>query len=144
MINLVLRGLTWKIVLAFLDDILVLGRDFENHLCQLRGVLERFRKYGLKLKPRKCELFRRKAEFLGRVVGEEGMEIGPGYIQNVQKWPVPRSTKDVERFLGFANYHRSFIKNYTHMVIPLLPVTGKRPYQWGPEQQSAFEKLQGP
>jgi hypothetical protein len=53
----VLRGLNWKVVLAFLDDILVLGKDFEGHLANLRAVLVRFREYGLKLKPKKCELF---------------------------------------------------------------------------------------
>jgi hypothetical protein len=47
----VLRGLNWKVVLAFLDDILVLGRDFEGHLANLRAILVRFREYGLKLKP---------------------------------------------------------------------------------------------
>ena len=56
-INLVLRGLNWKVVLAFLDDILVLGKDFEGHLVNLRAVLVRFREYGLTLKPKKCELF---------------------------------------------------------------------------------------
>ncbi|GFR95331.1 LOW QUALITY PROTEIN: retrovirus-related Pol polyprotein from transposon [Elysia marginata] len=59
-INLVLRGLTWKHVLAFLDDILVMGRDFTLHLRNLADVLSRFKKFGLKLKPRKCELFQKK------------------------------------------------------------------------------------
>jgi hypothetical protein len=71
-INLVLRGLNWKVVLAFLDDILVLGKDFEGHLANLRAVLVRFREYGLKLKPKKCELFQKEVEFLGRVVGPRG------------------------------------------------------------------------
>jgi hypothetical protein len=57
------------VVLAFLDDILVLGKDFEGHLANLRAVLVRFREYGLKLKPKKCELFQKEVEFLGRVVG---------------------------------------------------------------------------
>ena len=56
-INLVLRGLTWKLVLAFLDDILVMGMNFEDHLSNLIETLERFRLHGLKLKPRKCILF---------------------------------------------------------------------------------------
>ena len=51
--NLVLRGLTWKTVLAFLDDVLVLGKDFQDHLNSLREVLDRFREYNLKLKPKK-------------------------------------------------------------------------------------------
>jgi hypothetical protein len=55
--------------MAFLDDILVLGKDFEGHLANLRAVLVKFREYGLKLKPKKCELFQKEVEFLGRVVG---------------------------------------------------------------------------
>jgi hypothetical protein len=62
-IDLVLRGWNWKVVLAFLDDILVLEKDFEGHLANLRVVLVR---YGLKLKPIKCELFQKEVEFLGR------------------------------------------------------------------------------
>ncbi|VDH93238.1 Hypothetical predicted protein [Mytilus galloprovincialis] len=58
--NLVLRGLTWNVVLAFLDDILVMGKTFEDHLQNLRSVFERFREYGLKLKPRKCDFFKKK------------------------------------------------------------------------------------
>ena len=83
-INLVLRGLNWKVVLDFLDDILVLGNDFEGHLANLRAVLVRFREYGLKLKPKKCELFQKEVEFLGRVVGPRGMHIGPGYIKDIE------------------------------------------------------------
>ena len=60
--NLVLRGLTWKTVLAFLDDVLVLGKDFQDHLNNLREVLDRFREYNLKLKPKKC-MFRTKGQF---------------------------------------------------------------------------------
>ena len=61
--NLILHGLNWDIVLAFLDDILVLGDSFETHLSNLRQVLQRFRKYGLHLKPKKCVLFQEEVEF---------------------------------------------------------------------------------
>ena len=84
-INLVLMGLNWKVVLAFLDDILVLGKDFEGHLANLRAVLVRFREHGLKLKPKKCELFQKEVEFLSRVVGPRGIYIGPGYIKEIKK-----------------------------------------------------------
>lgn len=70
--NLVLRGLHWKTVLAFLDDILVLGRDFKKHLNNITDVLKRFRSYGLKLKPKKCVLFKQEVEFLGRTVNRSG------------------------------------------------------------------------
>jgi hypothetical protein len=82
-INLVLRVLNWKVILAFLDDILVLGKDFEGHLANLRAVLVRFREYGLKLKPKKCELFQKEVEFLGRVVGPRGMHISGQGISKI-------------------------------------------------------------
>jgi RNA:NAD 2'-phosphotransferase (TPT1/KptA family) len=140
-INLVLRGLTWRVVLAFLDDILVLGKTFKDHLDNLRAVFLRIREYGLKLKPKKCDLFKQEVEFLGRVVGPEGMRIGPGYIKDVQSWPVPTSSKDVERFLGFVNYHRSFIKELAHRASPLQEITGKKLFRWEDEHQVAFDDL---
>jgi hypothetical protein len=129
------------VVLAFLDDILVLGKDFEGHLANLRAVLVRFREYGLKLKPKKCELFQKEVEFLGRVVGPKGIHIGPGYIKDIKNWPRPKNKKEMERFLGFTNYHRAFIEEYTQMAFPLQALTGKRTYQWGDEHERAFEEL---
>jgi hypothetical protein len=117
------------LVLAFLDDILVLGKDFEGHLANLSAVLVRFREYGLKLKPKKCELFQKEVEFLSRVVGPRGMHIGLGYIKDIEDWPRPKNKKEVERFLGFTNYHRAFIEEYTQMALPLQALTGKRTYQ---------------
>ena len=58
--NLVLHCLTWDIALALLDDIMIMETDFDNHLSNLRSILDRFRKYGLKLKPKKCEFFKDK------------------------------------------------------------------------------------
>jgi hypothetical protein len=127
-INLVLRGLNWKVVMAFLDDILVLGRDFEGHLANLSAVLVRFREYGLNMKPKKCGLFQKEVEFLGRVVGPSGMHIGPGYVKDIEDWPRPKNKKEVERFLGFTDYHKAFFEEYTQMALPLQVLTGKRKY----------------
>ena len=55
-ISLVLRGLSWKNVIPFLDDVVVLGRDFDNHMVNLSDVLRRFEPYGMKLKSKKCLL----------------------------------------------------------------------------------------
>jgi hypothetical protein len=104
--------------------------DFEGHLTKLREVLVRFMEYGLTLKPKKCELFQKEIEFLGRVVEPSGMQIGPGYVKNIEDWPRPKKKKEVERFLGFTNYHRAFIKEYTQMALPLQALTGNLPYQW--------------
>ena len=72
----------------------------------------RFRELDLKVKPKKYAFFRRRVEFLGRQVSPQVMETGGSYVQTVRDWADPRSAKDVERFLGFANYHRGFIAGY--------------------------------
>jgi hypothetical protein len=80
-------------------------------------------------------------EFLGRVVGPRGIYIGPGYIKDIKNWPRPKNKKEVERFLEFTNYHRAFIEEYTQITFPLQALTGKRTYQWGDEQEKAFDEL---
>ena len=139
--NLVLQGLHWQSVLAFLDDVLVLGQSFDQHLQNLSLVLERFIQYGIKLKPKKCELFRPEVEYLGRIIGRDGIRIKPEAVETMKKWDIPKSTKDVERFCGFANYHRNFIKDFALISEPLYRVTAKKKFQWGEEQQQAFEHL---
>ena len=138
--QLVLRGLTWDIVLALLDDILVMGKDFESHMENLEKVFERFRQYGIKLKPVKCE-FCTKTTFLGRQVNGEGLAIGENYVLTIKEWKAPRNLKEVEQFLGFVNYHRTFIKDLSRIAAPLTELTRKKPWKWGEEQQTAFEKL---
>ena len=97
-VNLVLRGLTWKTVLAFLDDILVMGKSFEDHLNNLAESLNRFRIHGLKLTPQKCIFFQQEVEFLGRMVGGSKLWMSHSDIQTVAEWPTPLCSKDVERF----------------------------------------------
>ena len=139
--QLVLRGLTWDIVLAFLDDILVMGKDFESHMENLEKVFERFQQYGIKLKPVKCEFCTKETTFLGRQVNGEGLAIGENYVQTIKEWKAPRNLKEVEQFLGFVNYHRTFIKDLSRIAAPLTELTRKKPWKWGEEQQTAFEKL---
>ena len=139
--NLVLRGLLWSIVLAFLDDILVLGSTFLDHLRHLREVQQRFRKHQLKLKPKKCVLFHRRIDFLGRFISENGIELAETDIKAVLDWPVPQSTREIEQFLGIANYHRNFIKNCSRIAVPLYRLTGKNPFEWSEDNQRAFQEL---
>ena len=139
--NLVLRGLTWNTVLAFLDDILVLGESFEEHLSNLEDVFKRFREKGLKLKPKKCVLFQNEVEFLGRIVSSNSISMSQTDIQAVLDWPTPTCSKEVESFCGLANYHRNFIKSFSALSRPLYSVVGKKNYRWDPEQQVAFDTL---
>ena len=140
-ISLVLRGLTWKSVLSFLDDICVLGKSFDEHLKNLREVLGRFQKFQLKLKPRKCEIFKKKVPFLGRQVSQSGIEVNEESIKVVQQWPTPQTAKEVLKFLGLANYHRQFIPRFSEIAEPLYRVSGTKTFHWDKEQEEAFELL---
>ena len=116
--NLVLRGLTWNIIMAFLDDALVLSKDFEDQLANLGNVFARFRDFHLKFKPKKCAFFQRRVEFLGRQLTPRGVVMGDSYVEAFRDLAAPRSIKDVERFLGFSNYNRDFIAGYAHFPFP--------------------------
>ena len=71
-VSLVLRGLSWKSVIASLDDVVIYGRDFDSHIVNLSDVGRRFEQYGMKLKPNNCQLLQNSVVFLGRLVSREG------------------------------------------------------------------------
>jgi hypothetical protein len=115
----VLTGLLWSKALVYIDDVIVLGDSFNTALNNLREVLSRFVENNLKLKPKKCSLFQKEVEYLGRRVSTKGVSLKPEHLDTIRKWPVPRTKQQLESFLGFANYHRNFIKNYATLSGPL-------------------------
>ena len=141
-IDLVLRGLNWKTVLAFLDDICVLGKSVSDHLNNLQEVFERFRYHGMKFKPTKCELFKKTMEFLGRQVSPNGVTITNHAIEVIRNWKKPTNVKQLQSFLGFCNFHRNFIKNYSEIAEPMFRLLKKKQqFSWGPEQNKSFQTL---
>ena len=141
----VLKDLSWKQVLAYLDDVVVLGSSFKSQLVNLKCVFDRFRTSNLKLKPRKCELFRRKLKFLGWIVSSEGISIPPENIEAVSKRPYPKDVTSLQSFLGYMNYHRAYIPQFAELAAPLYTLTTidpkKIPYIWKPEHQEAYDAL---
>ena len=96
LVSLVLRGLSWKSVAAVLDDVAILGRDFDIHMVNLSDVLRRFEQYGIKLKLKKCQLLLNSVVFLGRLVSREGVQVPSG----IGNWGVPLCKRDVPSFIG--------------------------------------------
>ena len=122
---------------------IVLGSSFEKHLSNLRKVLQRFKENNLKLKPKKCSFFQTEVLFLGKLVNEHGVSINPDSKETILKWPIPKKKRDVQSFLGFANYHREHIKDYAKLAVPLYDVTKKKgPFSWTEKQQDAFKVIQ--
>ena len=139
----VLRGLHWRTLLIYLDDIIVFSKDLDSHLERLGEVFTRLQTAGLKLKPEKCELFASRVNYLGHVVSERGVETDQEKVQSVKEWPVPKHPTDVRSFLGTCGYYRRFIPSYSEVARPLTQLSAAKPgdFVWTKECHSAFNKL---
>ena len=91
--QLVFWGMTWREILSYLDDLNVIGKNFEDHLSNLKRSFKCIRKFGLKLKPWKCCLFQTEVPFLGKLVSRQGVAVYPNKIKVIIDWPVPKSKK---------------------------------------------------
>ncbi|PIK50184.1 hypothetical protein BSL78_12935 [Apostichopus japonicus] len=110
-----LHDLNNEICVVYLDDILVYGSTFSNHVERLRRVLQRLQKHGIKLKPKKCELFKRKVRYLGRLVTGEGYGMDPADKEPVLllKNKTPTTVGELRKILGFIGYYRNYIQNFS-------------------------------
>ncbi|KRX34141.1 Retrovirus-related Pol polyprotein from transposon 17.6, partial [Trichinella murrelli] len=117
--DLTLTGLKWKKCLVYLDDIVIFGRTFQEHLNNLAEILQRIRQSGLKLKPAKCRLCAKEIPFLGHIVYRDGVRTNPSKTEKVASWPTPTSTSEVRTFLGLASYYRRFVKSFASIARPL-------------------------
>ena len=142
LMEVVLDGLVRKKCLVYIDDILVVGETFEEHLENLGLVLARLRQAGLRLKQKKCHLVQTKVGYLGYVVSEDGTSADPQKVQAVQQFPRPLDLKSLRSFLGLSSYYRRFIAGFSTVAGLLFALTRKGvPFVWSPECQQAFEKL---
>ena len=110
--NEVFRKFLRRGVLVFFDDILVYIKEWEEHMEQLKGVLEVLRKQQLYANKEKCNFGQRSIEYLGHVISKQGVEVDPNKVKSVLDWPVPTNVKGVRGFLGIIGYYRKFIKDY--------------------------------
>ena len=130
--------------MVYLDDIIVFSQTVEEHFTRLADVLRRLNEAGLKLKPSKCQLFRKSVQYLGYVVSEKGIEIDPLKTSCVKNWPVPKNHETLHQFLGFASYYRKFIQNFAEIAAPLHALTEKtKSWQWTEQCEEAFTSLKG-
>lgn len=117
--NMILKGLTWKHCLVYIDDIIVWSDNFDNHLKHLDLVFQRLRKANLTLKPLKCSFAKAEVTYLGHIISKIGIKVNPSKIEAVKSFPIPQNQHDVRSFLGLANYYRKFVKGYSKVALPL-------------------------
>jgi hypothetical protein len=140
----VLRGLMYDSCLVYLDDVIVIGHTFQEHLRNLRKVFERLQEARLKLNPDKCHLLQQEVRYLGHIVSPKGTSTDPKKLKAMQEWPTPRTKHEIRSFLGLCTYYRRFISGFANIAKPLTKLTEeKQPFQWTPEVETAFQTLKG-
>jgi len=126
----------------FIDDIIVTMDTEEGHNEIVEEVLKRLEESNLFVKPEKCRWKVRKVEFLEVVIGPGGVRMQKEKVDGVLSWLTLRSAKDMQKFMGLANYYRRFIQDFSRIAKPLnMLVEKNRKWEWGVEQQGAFEEL---
>ncbi len=138
----VLAGLQWEKCVIYLDDVLTFSKTFSEGIDNLKLVLDRFRKANLKLKPSKCFLMQTSVKYLGHVVDKEGIHCDPDKIECVKTWPRPTNLKESRSFVGFCQYYRKHIANFSELAAPLFALTRKRvQFDWTEQCERAFNTL---
>ena len=142
LVNDILRDMLHQFVFVYIDDILIFSPSLAEHKLHVRQVLQRLLENRLFVKAEKCEFHVPSVAFLGFIISQGRLEMDPGNVTAVTDWPAPTNRKQLQRFLGFANFYRRFIRNYSHIAAPLTALTSvKVAFRWTPEAAAAFGVL---
>jgi hypothetical protein len=131
--------------IVYLDDILIFSADPIQHEKDVSWVLSKMLEWKLYCNIEKCEFDRQELEYLGFLLGTSGVRMHPKKLDTISSWPVPNSVKAVQKWLGFTNFYRRFIKNYASIAAPLHDLTGKSvatPFHLSPPALNAFRSMQ--
>jgi len=130
------------VVVVYLDDILIFTETLEEHRSVTRRVLALLEKHKLYLRPDKCEFERTTIEYLGVIISHNSVAMDPVKIAGVAEWPRPTNKKEVQSFLGFINFYRRFVRDFSEHARPLFDLTrNDTRWHWGTDEQSAFDRL---
>lgn len=141
MMDRVLGGLKWQMCLVYLDDVLVFGKSFSEHLFRLNLVLEALEKAGLTLNVSKCIFATREIFHLGHIIDKNGIRPGPEKVRALEEYVI-KDVKSLKGFLGLASFFRRFVKNFGATAGPLNALLKKKKsWCWGPAQEAARSAL---
>jgi len=131
-------------VVSFIDNVIIGMEGEEGHDELVEEVVKRLAENNLYVKPEKCKWKVKEVGFLGVVIGPEGIKMEEEKVKGVLDWPASKCVKDIQKFLGLANYYHRFIKNFTSIAWPLYDLVKKeQKWEWTERQQKTFEELKG-
>src|SRR5271156_4326487 len=126
----------------YLDDILITADTLEELRSETDKVLKILQDNDLFLKPEKCEFEQERIEYLGVIISKGHAEMDPAKVTGIIDWPEPKMVKEVPAFLGFCNFYRRFIKDFSHLAQPLFALTRKDTiFSWSDKPKKVFEEI---
>jgi hypothetical protein len=147
-INKTLRNYLDDFCTAYLDDILIYSEDEADHEGHVTKVLQKLREASLFLEIKKCSFSVKRVKYLGLILTTDGLKMDPSKVATIRDWGILRTVKDVQSFLGFANFYQRFIKGFSYIAKPLTALTCKEtnvcsqlPLRPGSTELRAFERL---
>jgi hypothetical protein len=141
LMNSIFKPFLRKFVLVFFDDILIYSKSWEDHVRHVDKVLQLLKEQQLYAKPSKCFFGVKEVEYLGHIVSHEGVKVDPNKIKAMMDWPIPKTLKNIRRFLGLTGYYCKFVWNYGRITTPLTELTNKDAFSWTPEATKYFEQI---
>jgi len=127
-----------------MDDVLIYSNTLQQHRKDVSTIHEAIRQSGMKVKPSKCLFHQGQTEYLGFIIGQEGVKTDPVKTQAIWDWTAPKKIKEIQCFLGFCNFYRRFIEGFSQTARPLYARTKKEcigNWEWGEKEQKAFNEL---
>ena len=124
-----------------MDDIIIGSPTYKQHVKDLKMVCKRLRDNGFYLNKDKCEILPRKMNLLGHVLTKEGLKASQRKLQQVKNFPIPKTKKEVQSFLGIINYLASFSPEIGKEATPLINISRSTAmWKWTPLEEEAFRK----
>jgi RNase H-like domain found in reverse transcriptase/Reverse transcriptase (RNA-dependent DNA polymerase)/OTU-like cysteine protease len=140
--DVVLDGLKFRTCIVYMQDIVIYGRSINEAIYRLDEVLERLKRYGLKVNPEKCRMMINEVKILGYRMGTNNMERDVGNMKAITELPVPTNAKELQNFIATVTQYKEFIPGFQTIIYPLNELLKKgREWQWTGKRQEIFEKL---
>ena len=136
LMNTILRDFLDHGVVVYLDDIVIYSKNEEEHIALVKQVLAQLEEYDLAVTTTKSVFHLKEMEFLGYMVAVDGVTMSESKVQSIKDWKHPRLVREVQIFIGFANFYPGFIKDFSKIWKPITETLkgDPRKLSWGPKQ----------
>src|SRR5215475_16147914 len=137
----VLKDYLDDFAIVYIDDIMIYSRTFEKHIEHLKKIFQCLQEANLMVKFRKCKFCVPNIEFLGHVVGRDGLQADPKKIEKMKNLPSPTNLTELRAALGLLSYYRKFVKHFSKIAKPMTELLkGDKKFMWTERCQEAFDK----